>query len=392
MRKELEYLELAKRSIVNNSVGDPTSYLARANLEYGLAKILYVQEYLGLDMQAYFISLPDFTITRSNTRWLSGFSYGGLLIWGDGSIPLVILDARPNTCGTLVGSFSELPSLRTLLKRVDKVMEKETSDRNPLWNFTRRNHFFNIYENKTASGKDSPTYYFFLHGCPADVKSGRKNTTGLYIDNCVWLQQNCLTIKTPFGLLNVLIEDKAEHYFDCYMKHEVHSREYRVETARNILGDFEEISNETHSGLVNINHQILGCYLVSLNTTLPLSISMHKEAYLITPKRTIWAMLQSSKLGDQIGHIIPYRIDRLALVPHGSGYTIPSLKNGIDVCAVNEKRYYVTEIGDAQAKLIISSISEIPFSFRNLENDMDTLKAEYMDITRVLKPVYSFKV
>ena len=83
--------------IFSTGLRDGGTQLCRANMKYGLAKIHWVQEQLGLKPDATFISTPDMTITRNAARWKSGFGYGGKISWGDGNDELVILNVKPNT-------------------------------------------------------------------------------------------------------------------------------------------------------------------------------------------------------------------------------------------------------------------------------------------------------
>ncbi|MGD2072263.1 MAG: hypothetical protein PVG65_02095 [Candidatus Thorarchaeota archaeon] len=391
MRNELEYLELAKRNIDNNGVGDPTNFLALSNASYGLAKILYIQDYLGFEQNAFFISAPDFTITRNNPRWLSGFSYGGMLIWGDGNVPLMILDPRPNTCGILVGGFFELPSLSKMIENIDSIIE-EQCPKGSLWDFTRRNHFFTIFKTTNTSKKDIYPYIFFLHGNPDAIKRDSEDLPGLYLEKSTWLQQNCTRIETPFGNIHILLEEDAKYYLEFYLKHENYSRIYREKTAKSILGNYTPISNETHQGLVNLNQLVLGCYLAPMKTILPFSISMTEDAYLITPKITMQEILKSSNLKKRITDLFSYSLDQYSLLPHGSGYTTPHVKEIKKIKMINGKRYYVLNMGKNKTKLIISNISEIPFEYRRKNGYFNVLEDYYFNIHSTLRPIYSFRV
>ncbi|MFX0140612.1 MAG: hypothetical protein ACFFDN_43630, partial [Candidatus Hodarchaeota archaeon] len=101
--EKTELLKRAKRHYFSTGLGDGASYLCRANMKYGLAKIHLAQEEFGITPDATFVSTPDETITRNTTRWKAGFGYGGKLIWGSGKDKFIILDSKPNACGMLVG-------------------------------------------------------------------------------------------------------------------------------------------------------------------------------------------------------------------------------------------------------------------------------------------------
>ncbi|MHC4806174.1 MAG: hypothetical protein ACYTBX_07905, partial [Planctomycetota bacterium] len=119
-----EMLRNAKNHCFFIGLNDSGAELCRANIVYGIAGIHYVQNQLGISPNATFISTPDMTITRNASRWRSGFGYGGKISWGAGNDELVILDAKPNACGMLVGGLEGLPDIESLIK---KLHEMETS-------------------------------------------------------------------------------------------------------------------------------------------------------------------------------------------------------------------------------------------------------------------------
>ena len=80
-----------------------------------------IQERLGLDPRATFISSPDETISRNAFRWNSGLGYGGRLNWGNGNEKLIFLNVKPNHCGILVGGLDELPNAYEIIKQIDEV-------------------------------------------------------------------------------------------------------------------------------------------------------------------------------------------------------------------------------------------------------------------------------
>lgn len=387
MKRDFDYLEMAKTRIADRSTSDPTSKLALANLTYGIAKILYAQEYLGYKASACFITVPDFTVTRSNSRWLSGFSYGGLLLWGDGSLPFIAVETRPNACGTLVGRFDKLPSLESVLERIFSLTDNCSNT--ILWDYARRNHFFNIYRTPEDSKSE---YYFLLHGCPQAVKEDSNSLPGLYIDKSAWIQQNCVPVETPFGQLNVLLNEHAIHYYECYTKHEEYAKNHRLCTAQAILGDFDVVSNETHSGLVTMNQQILGAYYTPPKTLLPIAISMNEDAYLCKSKQAIEDILESTGLYDFVSSCLPETINSHTLMPHGGGYKLHNVQSDVKVMIVNGRRHYVMGMGESGARLVVSNISEVPFTYRNSSDFLLNLKEHYLDISVVLKPELSLKI
>ena len=113
-----EILKIAKRFYFSMGVDDCSSFLCRRNMYYGLAKILWAQENIGMDTNATFVASPDESITKNSTRWNNSIGYGGKLSWGDGRSKIIFLDSMPNACGMLVGTLDNLPDPKHLIDRI----------------------------------------------------------------------------------------------------------------------------------------------------------------------------------------------------------------------------------------------------------------------------------
>ena len=95
----IDRLERARRRCFFIDVDDSGARLCRASMPFGIAKVHWIQEQLGLEPDACYISTPDSTITRNRERWASGFGYGGAVEW---SGPVMPLELKPNCCGMAV--------------------------------------------------------------------------------------------------------------------------------------------------------------------------------------------------------------------------------------------------------------------------------------------------
>jgi hypothetical protein len=148
-----ELLAQAERHIFSTGLLDGATYLCKVNMKYGLAKIHWVQQRLGLNPDATFISTPDMPISRNATRWKSGFGYGGKLSWGDGNTELVILNIKPNSCGMMVGGLDRFPDCSELVGKLDKLMDRkaEIDGIEIEWDFHLSNHFIDLFWVKTKS-------------------------------------------------------------------------------------------------------------------------------------------------------------------------------------------------------------------------------------------------
>ncbi len=260
--------------------------MCKVNSPYGLARIHALQRHLGLDPNATFITTPDMTITRNANRWKSGFGYGGKISWGDGEDDFIVLDVKPNACGMLVGGLEELPEIEKLIKKLH-VLEKDIikiDSVKVIWDYYKSNHFIDLFQAKalTSVDFDFPPYAFILHGSAGEFKGDNDLGFGLYHDKSRQLFEMAEEIETPFGNIYYLTGSLAKQYFERYQYIENFAKRKREVAARLLFGEYIEISNETHQGLINMNEIALGChYLNNLKTIYPLTLRGDLPAYLV---------------------------------------------------------------------------------------------------------------
>ena len=66
-------LEEARSRCFFLDLDDAAARLCRANMVFGIAKILWLQRELDIEPDCCWISTPDSTVTRNLDRWASGF-------------------------------------------------------------------------------------------------------------------------------------------------------------------------------------------------------------------------------------------------------------------------------------------------------------------------------
>ncbi|MHA1431302.1 MAG: hypothetical protein ACTSRV_13050, partial [Candidatus Freyarchaeota archaeon] len=176
-------LSRARRHIFSLGVGDIGSAMCRINMQYGLAKIHWMQEELGLEPNATFVSAPDETITRNVYRWGNGMGYGGKISWGEGNEKVLVLDVMPNTCGMLVGGLDELPSYEKLVQRVHEVLKEDIllDGIKIQWDFGKGNHFIDLFKVTRLNGAEIPPYAFIIHSGNQELKGDNPKGPGLYL-------------------------------------------------------------------------------------------------------------------------------------------------------------------------------------------------------------------
>jgi hypothetical protein len=399
MTSKEDRLVRAEAHMFATGILDGATQLCKANMKYGLAKIHFVQESLGLKPDATFISTPDMTISRNAARWKSGFGYGGKVSWGDGNTELVILNVKPNTCGMLVGGLEQFPDSSELVHRLDTLRGKksEIDGIEIQWDFHLSNHFIDLFWVKPLSDIKFPEYAFIMHSSARELKGDRNTEFGLYYDNSQLLLDMAERVDTPFGSLYILTGPHAEEYYEFYRYAEDYSKKKRVLAAEVLFEDFQLISNETHQGLVNMNEVILGCHLLDNNKPdifFPFVLKADIPSYLVKGKpnlgkneiEALGFTQRSKKLG------VYDRLKHANIIPHGAGYAFPDL---LDVCRViefDENRYFEVDQVTDRGKNVLSDVREIPYTYRGRQVVLKSLELNLCELIAKLVPRYVIKI
>lgn len=391
-----ELLKRAKRHIFSLGVGDIGSALCRVNMKYGLAKIHWMQEELGMEPNATFISGPDETISRNTQRWQGGIGYGGKLSWGEGNEKLFVLDVMPNTCGMLVGGLNKLPRYEDLIPRIHDVLNKNIEiDGIPIeWDFGNGNHFIDLFRVRRLDGSNLPPYAFLIHSGNQELKGDNPKGSGLYYHKSKQLRETAETISTPFGDLHVLLDKEVESYWKFYLYAELFSKRRRLVAAKEIFDDFVEIANVTHQGLLNKNEVLLGVNYSLEKSLLPIGTKAGLPSFLVKGKKNLSEEnvenLGFTRRSHELG--VYHRLKNANIVPHGTGYTFPELLSVLEVKEIDKKRYFVVDMQNAVGQKIIDNPREIPYTFRGQAVVLRSLELGLCEIAARLIPEYVLKV
>jgi hypothetical protein len=348
---------------------------------------------------ATFIATPDMTITRNASRWKSGFGYGGKISWGEGDNELTILNTKPNACGMLVGGLEELPDIETLIK---KLHEMETSTisidgTKVIWDFYKSNHFLDLFEAKLVAKIDFnlPPYAFIIHGSVQEFKGNNELGIGLYYDKSKQLYEMAEHIKTPFGEFHILTGGSAKKYFEKYRYAENFAKKKRKLAAKLLFGEFVEVSDETHQGLINMNEIVLGCHYLKTDATLfPLTLRGDLPAYLVRGNPNLSPegieLLGFEKRAKRLG--VYNKLLNANIIPHGGGYTLPDILSVNKVIEVDGERYFEVEMLNDRGKKIISEVQELPYEYRGRTVVLRALEIGLIEIVAKLIPQYVLKI
>ncbi len=359
-------LATAREHIFSTATIDAAADLCLANMTYGIAKIHYAQEHLGLAPDASFIGTPDMTITRNSGRWRAGIGYGGKLAWGDGSQDLLVLDVKPNTCGMLVGGLPERPDSLALTERLhDLHNEQLVLDGVPIkWDFGTGNHF--------VDAGALPPYVFVIHASGAELRGQTAHGPGLYWDDSATWDEQCDILETPWGPLR-----------------------RREMAGKALFGDFETIANINHQGLTNPNEILLGCQSTSVPDTqlLPIMVRADRPAFLMKglPNFDDAALdaLGLRERADRLG--LTQRLAGANIIPHGAGYSLPHLSRVRRVMEMNGTRYFELERLNQTDTQIISEPKDLTCGYRDEAVVHRTVECRMGTVAARLEPLFVLK-
>jgi len=373
-------LSLSKTALLNRAkefyfslgVDDGAASLCRANFNYGLAKLHFSQEKMGITPNATFISTPDETISRNATRWASGYGYGGKLTTGNSNDPIIFVDTKPNVCGMLVGGLQELPSPDEIIKNINKVINSEIyiDDIKIEWDYKKSNHFIDVFKTKRAEDchYTFPPYMFIIHGSLPELRKKSNDELGLYYDFSKVLMDMCEIIETPFGKTYCLQGENAKEYYQFYLKAKNLAARKRIMAAKLLFGDFQVISNPVHQGLMSYGEMLLGAQHISEDSRkiFPVALRSDLPSYLISALPNLTE--------DQIDNIgfenrakrngVLSHLQNFNVLPHGGGYTLPHINHVKKVLEIEKERFFVCEQENEDATMIFSDITATQFLYR----------------------------
>ncbi|MFQ5639868.1 MAG: hypothetical protein ACE5IR_17960 [bacterium] len=393
-------LEHAARFMFHVPPMDVGAQLCLENMKYGLAKMHFTQEALGLTPNATFVASPDVTVTINSYRWQSGFGYGGKLAWGDGDTELMFLDTKPNCCGMFVGGLEKLPDKETLICR-SVAMKQESCEVEGIkikWNLEKGNHFVDVFEVRSLdSTVKLPPYAFMAHTSGSELKKESHLGPGLYIDSSKTLREWAEIVSTPYGAMHILTGERAREYWQFYQIAEAFAQKRRKRAAELLFEDFIILANANHQGLVDMNTIALG-----INTWTeqpddllsPLALRPDLPAYLFKGVQN-FSEEMLEKLGWQErgrGFGVEHRLLNANMLPHGAGYNYPGWKSVLGVHDIDGRRFFEVKSRNGGGSEIITDLRNVPYEYRGKEIFSQTVELELGIPVAELIPVYVLKI
>lgn len=363
-------------------------------MAYGIAKIRWVQEQLGIIPDASFVSAPDATVTRNVERWRAGFGYGGRLRHGG---DFVVLDIKSNACGLFLGRFTELPSAEQMLARIRDLSAggQFVDATSTSWDFGLSNHFIHVL--RFEKPIDGSPYGVLCHGSGPELRSPGPWGPGLYVNRSPRLAELSRTFHTPWGPLRTLQGEAAvREYWQGYLAAEEYSHSRRRKMAEAIFPDLLEVSNLTHQGALAPNDYLIGGVAEVGEAVVPLALRAELPVYLLAARPSF-----STDAQETLG--FAERAARLGLtdvvananvLPHGGGYMLPGYRAVEKVLEFEGgKRVYVMEVAEGiSARAYHDNFRHVPFDYRGEEVLRRVEELDMGEVTNRGFPLYEFMV
>lgn len=172
------------------------------------------------------------------------------------------------------------------------------------------------------------------------------------------------------------------------------TKKKRALAAKMLFGDFKEITNDTHQGMLNIDEVLLGCHYIEGGDLYPVTLRGDLPAYLVRGRPNLSPEtienLGFEKRARRLG--LYERLRKANIIPHGGGYTFPDILGVSRVITVGDTRYFEVEMADGMGKQIISDVKELPFQYRGRSVLMRSIEVGLTEIAAKLIPQYVIKV
>jgi hypothetical protein len=399
-------IDEATRRIFSLGPRDLASALAYENMRYGLGKMIYAAD--SLDISCVFG--PDATITRNIERWNSGFGYGAVIKWPKSG--LAFPEIKPNACGMLLARIESIPSREEIINKISELNSSKIYldgvEIKP--DFGHGNHFFEFYSvlesSPEISGQiDKEHYYVLLHGSAPE----RKDLIYNHVNNGSRMQ-------TPLGKVAVLDGGEAKDYYSNWKKLEDFSIRRREFILKQVLGEYEVVSNLTHQGLFAENEIRLGCYdsmqkTGKGKTLFPVALRWDMPVYIFKGRKNlseeVIGRLGFTQRAQELG--LTDTLKETNILPHGGGYKVDLEYTKISVVQAESGNHFVlhgakpasrvSEMIETSKKgvssfgeMVIMNPRELPYDYRGLAVVEKTMEYSLGDPVAKLQPLMTLKI
>jgi hypothetical protein len=287
-----------------------------------------------------YVACPDFSISLRQRRLILGLPIGGYVNWS--SYDVFPLELDVNSCGVhivrLLSPFSESgfrEKLHSLQTQMDKK-EFRVSDKTLKWNFSRRNHFINVYQDNNGS------HYVVFHSSGETILFDWESLHRLFSVKQVTIEGRSV----PY-----INGQDAQRYQSIAEEENGFFLQRHDKIFKYLFADqYELIFADQHFGMVGKGEILMGCSKVRPGSVFPI---------LTRPfEKLLWARVQS----------VPEDVLKItggyALVPHGLGMTIP--EGVVDILPDTEKSDCVIVLHRNGSRMVTDTLEYVGIDYRHL--------------------------
>ncbi|MHA2122660.1 MAG: hypothetical protein ACW990_15770, partial [Promethearchaeota archaeon] len=216
------------------------------------------------------------------------------------------------------------------------------------------------------------------------------------------LKERAIEEETKFGKQYILLDSDAKDYMKFQIKALNFSGLKRELIAEKLFDyGYSIVCNQPHQFLQDYNNMYLGsnctdtsCKVVS-SDIFPTTLSADINAYLFKGKRNLSEVtiknMQFLRRAEELE--VLDALSEANILPHGGGYSLPDIKEVIDIMEYKDQRYFVTSLKTNKNRLkIIRNVGELQFVYRGRDIVLKTLQLDLGEAIARLNPLFSLKL
>lgn len=354
--------------VLDYSLSDTSANLARKilyrgtqNLQTALMKVCGGNDFT-------YVACPDFSISLRQRRLILGLPIGGYVKWNP-HYRFFPLELDVNSCGVHMVKLSkgfDIEFFKSALLQLKLDLDNNRINLNGVtlkWNFSRRNHFINIYEDNEG------TLFLVAHSSGETVLFDWENLHKMFTVKYVEVNGRNL----PY-----IQGDDVDQYYSIAARENEFFFERHIYLFDRLLGrnNYEITYSNQHFGMIDQGEILMGCSKIPQGTIFPLLTRPFAELVLVKAAYTPEEILKST--------------DGYALVPHGLGMTLPS--NVTDIIPSNIAEGYVEVCFSNGSKMLTDTLEYVGVNYRPVDVIHEMSKKIGLEIIGTLKPILFTKL
>jgi len=352
---------------IDRAINDHSAHLARRILSRGLRNVESLLQAICGSCEFTYVACPDFSISLRQRRLILGLPIGGYVNWSKYNMFPLELDV--NSCGVhivkMLSKFDEHDFMSRLyaLQRRLQAKEVQVGDTVLKWNFSRRNHFINVYKD------DDNTHFAIFHSSSGE--------TVLFDWQRLHSMFNVKTIAIDGRDVPFIEGGDAEKYLDIALRDNEFFFARHRHIFRELFGDAHEITfADQHFGMIGKGEILMGCSKVRVGSIFPILTRPFEKVLLA---RTCPPPPSIAEL-----------CDGFSLVPHGLGMTVPPYV--LDIVPNRERDDYVDVIHTNGSKMITDTLEYVGVEYRPMEVIEEMAERGSFVVEKALAPVLFTKL